>query len=69
MSEGWPLDRVAKRPDAVLLCRDDHLLPALGTARCTERLGITPDEIDGGHCPALSRPKELADRLESYTAP
>ena len=34
-----------------------------------ERLGLTPDEIDGGHCPALSRPKELADRLESYTAP
>ena len=26
-----------------------------------ERLGITPDEIPGGHCVALSRPKELAD--------
>jgi hypothetical protein len=25
-----------------------------------ERLGITPDEIDGGHRIALSRPKELA---------
>ena len=24
-----------------------------------ERLGIAPDEIDGGHCPALSRPQEL----------
>jgi hypothetical protein len=33
-----------------------------------ERLGITPDEIDGGHCVALSRPKELADRLEAYLA-
>ena len=31
-----------------------------------ERLGITPDEIDGGHLVALSRPKELADRLEKY---
>ena len=31
-----------------------------------ERLGITPDEIDGGHTPALSRPKELADRLRGY---
>jgi len=31
-----------------------------------ERLGITPDEINGSHCVALSRPKELADRLEAY---
>jgi hypothetical protein len=33
-----------------------------------ERLGIVPDEIDGGHCPALSRPRELAERLETYRA-
>jgi hypothetical protein len=33
-----------------------------------ERLGITPDEIDAGHCVALSRPSDLADRLESYLA-
>jgi hypothetical protein len=33
-----------------------------------ERLGITPDEIESGHCPALSRPAELADRLEAYRA-
>jgi len=33
-----------------------------------ERLGITPDEIDGGHTPALSRPNELADRLDAYAA-
>jgi len=31
-----------------------------------ERLGIEPDEIDGGHTPALSRPAELAERLEGY---
>jgi hypothetical protein len=31
-----------------------------------ERLGITPDEIDGGYCVALSRPKELAGHLEAY---
>jgi len=31
-----------------------------------ERLGITADEIDGGHCPNLSRPAELAARLEEY---
>jgi hypothetical protein len=27
---------------------------------------IKPDEIDGGHCPALSRPRELATCLEGY---
>jgi hypothetical protein len=31
-----------------------------------ERLNITPDEIASGHCPALSRPKELAEILEGY---
>ena len=31
-------------------------------------LGITPDEIDGGRCPFLSRPNELAERLEAYRA-
>ena len=33
-----------------------------------QRLGITPDEIDGGHTPALSHPHELVDRLEAYAA-
>jgi hypothetical protein len=33
-----------------------------------ERLAITPDEIEGGHTPALSRPEELANRLEAYAA-
>jgi len=31
-----------------------------------ERLGIDADEIDAGHCVALSRPGELADRFEAY---
>jgi len=49
--------------------RDDRLFPAAFVRRVSqERLGITPDEIVGGHTPALSRPKELADRLETYAA-
>jgi hypothetical protein len=52
-----------------LTCRDDLLLPANFMRRVVrERLGIAPDEIDGGHCVALSRPKELADRLAGYLA-
>jgi pimeloyl-ACP methyl ester carboxylesterase len=67
MREPSPLKAWPDVPTRVLLCRDDRLFPPLfirGVAE--ERLGITPDEIDGGHTPALSRPKELAERLEAF---
>jgi len=67
MGEPWPLDAWPNVATRVLLCRDDRLFPARFIRRVArERLGITPDEIDGGHCPALSRPKQLADKLESF---
>jgi pimeloyl-ACP methyl ester carboxylesterase len=54
-------------PTRFLLCRDDRFFPAdLQRRVVKERLGITPDEMDGGHLPALSRPQELVERLESY---
>lgn len=60
----WP--EVATR---VLICREDRLFPPDYLRRIAQqRLGITPDEIDGGHTPALSRPIELAQRLEAYAA-
>jgi hypothetical protein len=31
-----------------------------------ERLGFAPDEMDGGHLVALSRPEELVRRLEDF---
>jgi hypothetical protein len=59
--------RLADVPTRFLLCRDDRMFPAGFMRRVVrERLGITPDEVDGSHCVALSRPKELAERLESY---
>jgi hypothetical protein len=33
-----------------------------------ERLGIEPEEMDGGHYISLSRPLELADRLAANVA-
>src|SRR5690242_12483870 len=67
MHEPSPLRAWPGIPTRVLLCRDDRLFPAPFLRRVArERLGITPDEIDGGHTPALSRPKELAERLEAY---
>jgi pimeloyl-ACP methyl ester carboxylesterase len=54
-------------PTRFLLCRDDRFFPAEFQRRVVkERLDITPDEIAGGHLPALSRPQELVERLESY---
>lgn len=67
--EPWPLDAWPEVPTRFLLPREDRMFPPewmRGVVR--NRLGIEPDEIDGGHCPALSRPRELADRLERYRA-
>ena len=65
--EPWPLEHWPDVPTRFLLCRDDRLLPPDFVRRVArERLGIVPDEIDGGHCVALSRPRELAERLDAY---
>lgn len=69
MGEPSPLRAWPDVPTRVLIGRDDRLFPAAFLRRVArERLGITPDEIDGGHTLALSRPHELADRLEAYAA-
>jgi len=65
----WPLRAWPNVPTRFLLCRNDRFFPAEFMRRVVkERLGITPDEMDSGHLPALSRPKELVDRLEAYRA-
>ncbi len=67
--KAWPLDAWPDVPTRFLLCRDDHFFPAEFQRRVVkERLGVTPDEMDGGHLPALSRPHELARRLHDYLA-
>ena len=63
----WPLPAWPDVPTRFLLCRDDRLFPAAFLRRVArDRLGITADEIDGSHCVALSRPAELATRLEAF---
>ena len=63
----WPLERWPDVPTRFLLCRDDRFFPADFQRRVVrERLGVVPDEIDGGHLPALARPRELAERLVAY---
>jgi pimeloyl-ACP methyl ester carboxylesterase len=63
----WPLPAWPAVPTRFLLARDDRFFPAEWMRRIVkQRLGITPDEMDGSHAVALSRPKELADRLEAF---
>jgi pimeloyl-ACP methyl ester carboxylesterase len=66
-AEPWPL---AAWPDvptrAVVGLRDRFFRPGWLRTVIRDRLGIAPDEIDSGHCPALSRPRELADLLDRY---
>jgi pimeloyl-ACP methyl ester carboxylesterase len=66
-TQPFPLDRWPDIPTRVLAGRDDRLFPLEFQRRVArERLGLEVDEIPGGHLVALSRPVELADRLEAY---
>jgi pimeloyl-ACP methyl ester carboxylesterase len=63
----WPLDHWPDVPTRFLLCRDDRLFTADFLRRVVaERLGFVPDEMGGGHLPALARPDELVEHLEAY---
>jgi pimeloyl-ACP methyl ester carboxylesterase len=65
----WPLDRWPDVPTRFLLCRQDRFFPADFMRRIVpDRLGITPDEMDSGHLPALAHPTEFVERLEAYRA-
>jgi pimeloyl-ACP methyl ester carboxylesterase len=65
--EPLPLEAWPDVPTRFILCRQDRIFPASWLRTVVrDRLGIEPDELDCGHTPALSRPTELVDRLESY---
>lgn len=68
-ADPWPLARWPSVPTKVVACRRDRLFPLELVRRVSEeRLGITPDEIDSGHLPALGRPEALVELLERYRA-
>jgi pimeloyl-ACP methyl ester carboxylesterase len=65
----WPLEAWPDVPTRVLTGLDDRFFPADFQRRVAqERLGITPDEMPGGHLVALHHPAQLADRVEGYQA-
>ena len=62
--EPVPIEGRPELPTRYLLCREDRTFPPDWTrGMVRERLGIVPDEIDGAHCPFLSRPADLAAYL------
>jgi len=69
MEKPWPLAAWPDVPTRFLLCRDDRFFPAEFQRRVVrDRLGIVPDEMSGGHLPALAHPDELVGWLERYRA-
>jgi pimeloyl-ACP methyl ester carboxylesterase len=67
MDEPWPLDAWPDVPTRYLLFADDRFFPAeFARALARERLGVTADEMPGSHCAYLSRPHELAARLDGF---
>ena len=68
-TEHRPMPAWPDVPTRFLLCRDDRFFPADFQRRVVkDRLGITPDEMDGGHLPALAHPEELVERLEAFAS-
>jgi pimeloyl-ACP methyl ester carboxylesterase len=63
----WPLTTWPDVPTRFLQGRDDRFFPPAFQRRIVrDRLGLTLDEMPGGHLLALSQPEELAERLEVY---
>jgi len=67
LDEPWPLPAWPEVPTRVLAGRHDRMFPLeFQRPVARERLGLAVDEIDGGHMVAMSNPRELANRLETY---
>lgn len=63
----WPLPAWPDVPTRFLQGIDDRFFPVEFQRKIVaQRLGVPFDEMPGGHLNALSRPVELADRLEGY---
>jgi pimeloyl-ACP methyl ester carboxylesterase len=63
----WPLESWPDVPTRIIVGRDDRLFPIEFARRLAkERLGITPDEMPGGHLLAFGHPEALVDWFESY---
>jgi pimeloyl-ACP methyl ester carboxylesterase len=63
----WPLESLPAVPTRFVVGTEDRFFPAPFMRRvAAERLGVVPDEIEAGHCIALSRPYDLGILLDGY---
>ena len=66
-SDPWPLAAWPDIPTKSIIGTIDRVFPVAWLRKITEdRIGVTPDEIETGHCVALAKPVELARMLEAY---
>lgn len=64
MVETYPLKRWPYVPSSYIVCAEDRTIrPGWSRRIARSQLGIEPIEIEGGHCPYISRPEELARLL------
>jgi pimeloyl-ACP methyl ester carboxylesterase len=62
--ETCPLERWPEVPCTYILCTGDRTIqPDWSRHAARERLGCEALELPGGHCPHVSRPRELAEML------
>lgn len=68
-ADPWPLRAWPDVPTRVITGRDDRLFPRDFQHRLArERLGIVPDDVDGGHLAVLSQPGQVAALLHRYAS-
>jgi pimeloyl-ACP methyl ester carboxylesterase len=64
MLEICPLKVWPDVPCSYILCTEDRTIqPGWARRTAKERLGVEAVELPGGHCPYVSRPKDLAEVL------
>jgi hypothetical protein len=65
MLEIFPLDRWPAVPCSYIACSEDRTIQPIWSRRVSrERLGVEPIELQGGHCPHVSHPGDLARALD-----
>jgi hypothetical protein len=68
MLEICPLDQWPSVPCSSIVCAGDRTIqPSWSRRIARERLGIEPIELEGGHCPHVSRPAALAQALDTLS--
>jgi pimeloyl-ACP methyl ester carboxylesterase len=68
MLEIFPVDEWPSTPCSSIVCADDRTIHPVWSRRVArERLGVEPIELDGGHCPHVSRPAALAQALDGIS--